>query len=381
MHIFDNNDKVAPLIQRSISLQIGRDFARAQQGEIATAEQQESEQHFRRRELLAVEEKAQKDKIIKEHGKNHFKAQVMEKFYSRVLDKVDETFESKDRLFSTTLAIEDAAPQILEVLSLRAASVNRITKLTKTLPWLCTDIVTLVNKPQYRKRADVQVSEPSLAMSYIGLDNLKLIMPTFLLKHWLPNSTAPFPMLKRRLWNDSLSVALAAQKLAQAQDFDDYTAFAAGMLSNIGILTVTRCFLTTHNDMYNRELKQAYEKRDKKLHDVMTEFDSCPSLLLEQIQTRADKVTSDMVELMHFERLAITEAMFDIAYGTSQRNMSPLGKILTKAKAYVAFRNLAKDDMISSDEAKTLLAAAKLTPADIELLKKSDIDHLKLNFK
>ena len=85
---------------------------------------------------------------------------------------------------------------------------------------VCTELINLVNKPQYRKRSDVQVNEPNLALSYVGLDNLKLVMPTFMLKHWLPTSTAPYPLMKRKLWNDSLSVALAAQLLAKEHGLD-----------------------------------------------------------------------------------------------------------------------------------------------------------------
>ena len=382
MQVFKNDKDVAAIYERAFSLAIGKEFTLQQSGKIANASQQGSEQTFRRRELLAVEEKAQQDKIIKEHGKHHFKTQVMEKFYNRVLEKVDAEFENKERLFSTILAIENAAPDILEILAVRAASVNRITPLAKSLPWLANDVVNLVNKPQYRKRADVQVTEPGIALSYIGLDNLKLILPTFILKHWLPTSTAPFGLLKRKLWNDSLSVALATQALAEEVDgIDDFTAFTAGMLSSLGTLAVTRCFLNTHNEMYNAELKEAYDNRDKKLHNIMAEFDSCPDLLLQQITKYSASITADMVELMRFDRLPITEAMFDLAYAETLNPMCPLAKVIAKAKVYVAFRNLAKADLISPDEAKKLLTSVKLTPTNIELLKSTDIDHLKLNFK
>ena len=60
--------------------------------------------------------------------------------------------------------------------------------------------------------------------------------------------------------------------------------------------------------------------------------------------------------------------------------MCPIAKILTKAKAYIAFRSLAKEDLINTEEAKTLLTAGQLTTKDIALLKKGDIDHIKLNF-
>lgn len=381
MQLFVDDLEVAPIFNRYLSLSIGKEFTLQQNGKLNNSPQQGSEQTNPRRELLAVEQQAKKDKIIEEHGQQHFKSQVMDLFYAEVLERVNSEFDNKEKLFSVTLAIEDAAPAILEVLAVKAASINRITPLTKSLPWLANDIINLVNKPQYRKRADVQVSEPSLALSYIGLDNLKLIMPTFILKHWLPVSTSPHSLLKRRLWNDSLSIALAAQKLGAEDGIDEFSAFSAGMLSNIGYLAVTRCFLNIHNDMYATKLKDAYEQRDKKLHDTLVEFDNCPTVLLEQLTTRASMVAADMIELMRFDRLRITEAVFDIAYTTSVDKMCPLAQVIAKAKAYVAFRNLAKENLISLDEAKLLFSSVKLTNKNIELLKSSDIDHLKLNFK
>ncbi|MEW6984545.1 HDOD domain-containing protein [Colwelliaceae bacterium 6471] len=381
MQIFEDNDTISPLYRRALSLTISKDFASEKNGKMSPVERQNSEQANRRRELLAVEEQANKDKIIEEHGQNYFREQVMAKFYAQVSAQINSDFENKEKLYKEILSIDDAAPAVMEILSVKAASINRITPLVKSLPWLASDVVNLVNKPQYRKRADVQVTEPSLALSYIGLDNLKLVMPTFILKSWLPVSTAPYPLMKRKLWNDSLSVALASKVLAKAQGIDDFSAFTAGMLSNIGLLAVTRCFLNTFNEIHSTELRAAYDERDKKLHDILVQVNASPELLLEQLAVRSSKIAADLVEQMGFERLQITEALFDLAYGNNIRNMCPIAQIVAKAKAYVAFRSLAKEDLIAGNEAKSWLSAVKLTPNDINLLKKSDIDHIKLNFK
>lgn len=380
MQIFEDNKLVAPIYSRALSLAISKDFAQQKNGKMRVAKHQDSEQFNRRRELLAVEEEANKNKIIEAHGQEHFKAQVMSKFFNKVSTQINKEFDNKEHLYSNILKIEDAAPSIMEILAVKAASINRITPLAKALPWLCTELINLVNKPQYRKRSDVQVTEPNLALSYVGLDNLKLVMPTFMLKHWLPISTAPYPLMKRKLWNDSLSVALASQRLAKEQGLDEFTAFTAGMLSNLGLLAVTRGFLNTYNELYNEELRSAYENKDKRLHDVLVELDVSPELLLEQLIQRSSKVAADMVELMRFDRLQITEALFDLAYAININHMCPIAKLVTKAKAYIAFRSLAKEDLITPDEAKTLLTAGQLSTSDIALLKKSDIDHIKLSF-
>lgn len=380
MQLFDNQDLTSSIYQRAISLSIGKDYAEQRNGKVATVEHQDSEQENRRRELLDVELEAQQNKIIADHGEAHFRQQITQRFFDQVRSKINEDFDSKEHLYHTILGIEDAAPDILEILSKRAASVNRIYPLATSLSWLNNDLINLVNKPQYRKRADVQVTDGKLALSYIGLDNLKLVMPTFILKHWLPTSTAPYGLMKRKLWNDSLSVALAAKTLAEHQSLDSFSAFTAGMLSNIGQLAVTRCFLTTFNEMHSEQLKDAYNNKDKRLHNILVKINASPDILLEQIVLRSAKLSADLVEQMNFEHLRITEAIFDLAYAQDTKKMCPIAQIVAKAKAFIAFRSLAKEELINADETKAFLQSVNLSTSEISLLKKSDIDHIKLNF-
>lgn len=379
MHIFDNDKKLSAIYQRALGLYISKEFATELIGHIGDQAQQNSEQTNRRRELLAVEEQAKQDKIIKAHGETHFRNQVMGEFMDEIIAGVNAELDSKESCYNM-LNVEDAAPAILELLSLKTASINRINPLVQSLPWLIEEVVNLVNKPQYRKRADVRVTDPRLAISFIGLDNLKLLMPTFILKHWLPVSSSPYPLMKRKIWNDSLSVALAAKVLAEHHELDWFSAFTTGMFSNLGYLAVSRCFLQKYNDKYNTDLRAAYDKRDKKIHDIMVQFTLPPETLMTMLKTHSHKLGAELVELMRFDRLAITEAIFDLAHNNDFDKMCPIAQLVAKARAYVAYRALAKDYLIESDEAKVLLKAVRLDSTELKLLKSSDITHLKLNF-
>lgn len=380
MLIFENNELTYPIYKRSISLLISKDFADKLSGKISLNNAQDSEQVNRRRELLAVEAETKKNKIKEAHGKNSYNKQVMDEFFTKLNKKMDDRLNDKEKLFKNILGNERAVPDILEILSVRAASIKRISPIIQLLPWLSNELVTLVNKPQYRKRSDVKVKDPNLAISYVGLDNLKQVMPTFILKHLLPNTTGPFRLLKRKLWNDSLSIALASAVLAKEEGLDEFTAFTAGMFSNIGRLIVTSTYLESYNDLHRRELERAYDKKDKNRHEALIEIESSPELLHKQLLARSDKVTADIIETMRFDRLQITKPLNDLAYTNDYKSMSAMAQIITKAKTYVTFRGLAKDELISKEEIQMLMAVVKMTPSCLSLLKKSDIDHIKLKF-
>ena len=95
---------------------------------------------------------------------------------------------------------------------------------------------------------------------------------------------------------------------------------------------------------------------------------------------RSASLSADLVETMAFERLVITEPIFDLAYATCLDKMHPIAQLVVKAKAFVTFRTLSKEALITTEESSTLFEIAHLSPDDLALLKKSDIDHIKLHF-
>lgn len=380
MQFFENNELISPIYHRAICLTISKDFAHTQKGEIFVAKHQDSEQAHRRRELLEVEQVANKEKVIEEYGQNQFKKEVSQKLLDKVHHQITAEFTNKEQLFAQVLNIEPPACDILEILSVKAASIKRITPLVGSLPWLSDNLINLVNKPQYRKRSDIKVNEPSLAVSYIGLDNLKMVMPTYILKHWLPASTAPFGAMKRKLWQDSLAIGMTTRILAKNEGLDEYQAFTAGILSNIGIFSVTHVFNKKYNEVHQQALKEAYDGRDKRLYDALNDIEATPELLLELILNHSSKLAGELVELMRFDRLSVTEAVFDLSFNEEKEKMCKLAKLILKAKSFVYFRCLATDELIDTDEAKRWLSASGLTSKEITQLNRADIDHIKLQF-
>lgn len=379
MQLFDQDPIVSEIFKRAHNLYVSVEFALAQQGVHHGLNEQETEQHARRRELLAVEEQANKSKLIENHSEIHFKQQIEKKFNIVVGRKMATEFENTDKVINSVLKIEDAIPGILDILSVRAASVGRIKLMVKSMFWLCEDAIDLVNKPQYRKRADVKVQDPILALNYIGLDNLKIVLPSFIIRHWLPHSTAPFKLMKRKLWSESLGIGLASQALAKPAGIDPFTAYCGGLFSNAGYMAITRSYLSFYDRLIQHELQKAYKAKDKRLHTALTTLQPSDSFLSETLSQYGSTLSAEIMAQMHFERLRFTESFEQLAQETNIRKMTPLAKIITQAKVYCTFKSLQKHHLISGEEAKHLLAFAQINSELFALLQKTDISRLNLN--
>ena len=116
---------------------------------------------------------------------------------------MNKQLEDIDSVVHETIGIQDSVPAILDILATRSASVGRLEPLIKDLTWLGRELVAFVNLPYYRqqrsKHTSVKVDNPLLALRYIGLDNLKFVVPTFAVRHWMPHSTEPFSLFKAPL--------------------------------------------------------------------------------------------------------------------------------------------------------------------------------------
>ena len=115
---FKHNKTVSALYHRALSLVISKEFAYKNKGKIFIVAKQGSEQQHRRRELLAIEQKVEKEKTLKEHGFNHFREQALALLHQQISKALRVKFNNKIALYSRALKVEDTAPDIMEVLSL-----------------------------------------------------------------------------------------------------------------------------------------------------------------------------------------------------------------------------------------------------------------------
>ncbi|GLP95795.1 hypothetical protein [Paraferrimonas sedimenticola] len=95
------------------------------------------------------------------------------------------------------------------------ADIHRLRPLILSLPWLARDLAGLMRSDQLNSRTEVDVKNPKLVVNYLGIERLRLWVPYFCARHWLPVAQARLIWPMRKLWRYQLVRAIAARQLGE----------------------------------------------------------------------------------------------------------------------------------------------------------------------
>lgn len=343
------------------------------------------------RELLAVEQQAKLARDNAEQTKIHNQAQQAVILNQTVSQLVTDKLQDTAFIFDEVLQIQDAIPTILDILSVRAASIGRIDPLVSSLPWLSLDLIKLVNLPVYRKQVQgekpIRVDRSKTALSYIGLDNLKMVIPSFALRKWIPHSTEPFRLMKRKLWESSLGAGIACKRLAQLYDQDPGVAFALGAFHDLGKSAIARLYLHTFDNEWKSQLKAARDQRQKSLHDALVDLEPDPTTLRDLMLEHSTDLSVRLVERFKLKRLNLASPLTAYVKGgldktdearVEHANHQAMADILKKGICYARYKILQRHGLIAKHEAKIFFKENGLSSSDIAQLNKLSLVRLNL---
>ncbi|MGB1290927.1 MAG: HDOD domain-containing protein [Pseudoalteromonas sp.] len=373
------------LEQRAHDLLLGHNFAQRQIGYIHTLEINYGEP-IKQRTLLEVEMAAHTKRKETSTAHHKYRAQASQQLHNAIEAAMKKQLADIDSVLHETIGIEDNVPAILDILSVKSASVGRLEPLVNDLSWLGRELVTFVNLPYYRKQRNkhtsVKVDSPSLALRYIGLDNLKFVVPTFAVRHWMPHSTEPFPLLKRRLRDNSMACAIAAQEIAKLNGVNEIHAFTLGMLLDVGKIALVRLYLRTFELVWRRKVTLAREEQHKDLHTALLELKPDPLFLSTLLSEQSLKITAKVIEKMAFRYLPFNYVMEQLTTGLAKGDsLLPLTAVMQKARCYSQYVTLTEHQLVESDEAQRWFEYIDFSKAELQHLEKVNLQnfHIKLD--
>jgi hypothetical protein len=329
------------------------------------------------RELLAVEKRAREDQKANREIAEDYLSRILAKLHGDIEKNLSDALADQDSLISKVLNIDPVISQILDLLSLKACTISRLEVLAAQVPWLYKDLLKMISSPKYRRtdsKGKILTADTlRVALSFFGLENLKMIVPFLIIRRCLPQITDPYPQIKRRVWEHSIATAMSSKRLAGFQKVSENQAFTAGMLQSLGTIAVVKLYFRIFDRVQLEALKESQKTLEHQRHDALTKVEPSSDMLLSLIDKHAAQATSTIIQGLGFQRLFLHSAFEQIANTDTSEEHLPLTKVLLQANAYAKYRILKFHELVTIEEAKEYLRQYKFPMGSLEVLKTTDM--------
>lgn len=340
----------------------------------------ESEQNNARRLLLQVEKNAIKTKQIEAETAASYLEQVSALLHQRLFGEIQRQSEDTLSVLTQAVNLNESVAPLLDTLSVRATSISRIEPLAAALPWLYEDLMAVVNTPKFRRKDArgkiIPVETLRTALSFLGIDNLRLLIPSMIFKRAVPKITDPFPEIKHRLIQYAQGTGLCMRALAETHGQLPHEAFAVGLFSQLGRCAIIRLYFKFFEQLRIEMLQEAEAERDIELHSALGQIHPSANYLIAVQDAYSTRLTEQLLTAMQFKRLRLTLPVIEIQARTSPSH--PLTKLLSGTRAYCAIRMLHASKFINKEETPEALSRTGLTRSERDVLKMLDIFQLPL---
>jgi HD-like signal output (HDOD) protein len=343
----------------------------------------EEEQKKTARQFLQVEKQAIREKDLNTKVELNFLRSISEQLDAEVESRLAPLLEDIDNIFSKIVGIDNMMAELLDAVSVKAATISKIEPLATELPWFYNDLMKLINQPKY-KRVDskgkvVLVDSLRVGLSFFGLENLSIIITSLAFKRWLPQITDPYPQIKVRIWEEALATANSCKQIASVSGVDPNHAFCLGMLQTTGKIVITRMYFRIFEEVQREALIETEKHRKHEEHKALTKTQPSGDFLNTLIEKYAFDVSAKLIDKMAMKRLFINNAMQEVQQDLSDADLSPLAFVLKQGNAYAKYRILKSHKLIDMEQARNFVRSMKMPKGALELLKTTDVRALNLS--
>jgi hypothetical protein len=343
----------------------------------------EIEQSKTTRSLLRVEKQAIREKDLNTKSDlsflNGIALQVDEEVEKRLVESIADT----DHLYSKVIGIDEALPELLDLVGTRAATISKIEPIATQLPWLFNDLIKFVNQPKHQridnKGKVVMVETMRVGLNFFGIENLMILLTSLMFKRTLPQITDPYPQIKLRIWEEALATAISCKQIASVVGVNQNHAFCLGMLQAMGKVVVTKLYFRLFENVLREALVETQNAQKHDEHSALTRITPSGPFLNHLIDKFAFDVSDKLIDKMAMKRVFIANAMSELAVNQPVAGLSPLALVLKQGKAYAQFRILKKSKLIDLQQSKDFIRTLRMPKGSLELLKATDLYTLDLN--
>ncbi|WP_350431699.1 HDOD domain-containing protein [Shewanella sp. H8] len=330
---------------------------------------------------LDIERKALKRRIEKQTNENSVYLDVSAQLTNTVNCTIENTLTYPQMILDTSGSSESQI-LLLDLLLEPDVNINRLRPIIESISWLSRDLINLINNPTSvhlrPNHADVQVTDIKLGLNYIGIENLRLLIPYFCLRHWLPSDNANLFWVTRKLWRYSMISAIAAQALAKLQNKDPNLVYICALMYQFASSIILSQSGHIFDKIKGTWLSEASHGRDKQVYDAILATDFPAQAVLEQVMQHSHCLNWQLLSLLKFDDSPITQVLKELDQNYLFTELSVDAAMVAKASCYAKVLLLEEQQQIDPQEKRIMFDYYQFSEQELIRLKGQNFRKLDL---
>lgn len=265
---------------------------------------------------------------------------------------------------------------LLELLYNPNTALDNVHSSINHIPWLSEKIIKTVNQSSFyhhkAKQSDIKVTDLKLALSFIGMENLKQLVPIFCMQHWLPVTKTRQQNLCRKFMRYFAISGLAARTMAKPLHLNEAFFFTCSLLSHLGLASIIHDSATIFDDIRQQWLAEAEQMENAEIQHAIVQTPFPNQVVHQLIHSQSDALSWQLLEKIDFNNSKLTNVIKDLAQSAyAYHAHSSNAALIARARAFGKILYLESERKISKQDRTYVIDYYQL--ADEEpLLRKQD---------
>jgi len=288
--------------------------------------------------------------------------------------------QSENRLTHLTnedikrFAIADSLMDALNVLNTRAASISRIKPLVLKHTGLLLNMVSLLNRFDFGQKSSgkpLTLKDAELSLSFLGIDQLRLLLPYLIMHEALKDSGRKFNQPSRKLWQHLQITAESARVLAELDgELNADEVYMQTMFHEMGAIYTMHVVYDCFDEACRSFRTLAKESGASEISHQISEIRSAAPVLDKLLPLFAPSISFKLAEQYKLSHFSLSNSLNELATAMTFDELSPISRVIAQGRAYALFKQMFKAQLMSKEQASQYLKYHQLDADKIRVLNK-----------
>ncbi|MBE8167190.1 MAG: HDOD domain-containing protein [Shewanella sp.] len=321
---------------------------------------------------LEIEQQALQERLLKQQQQKQVFEAVSSQLMSTIIDSMQHQFDSVEPLLAHS-TVSSQQWLLLELLQSSKLDLNRLKMVLDNISGLSRDLVNLVNSPAFRQSraqsTEVQVSDLKLVLNYIGIEQLKLLIPYYCMRSWLPKKNTSILWMTRKLWRFANVAAIASKALAEFHQRETSLIYTATLTNLMGTTVVLGNCAQVFESIRGQWLREASDSRDKAVYDAVLATEFPAHQVFENVLTHGSKLNWKILEHFEFGNFKLSKMLHELDQTLEFNKLCIDSALAMKATIYAKTLLMEEQQQLSPQEKKLMFDYYEFSEEELVHLK------------